>query len=139
MPRKDSKSGGKSSGGYSNKRVNDASNSSKRSYAYADTYYKNFNTNEAKMNDARIESFLSGLPIIGGFVRGYNQARYMEDYYKNTGMVPNYPGLSMSGYSGLGNVTGNLALSALSGGRSAGYNVKEGTNDLLTFYNYAYA
>lgn len=95
---------------------------------------------ETKLREAELLSFMSGMPIIGGFVRGIQGARYMDDYYRNTGFIPSYPGLNdpYGGFSTLGRSVGNAALSLATRGGSAGYNVKEGTNDLLTFYNYAY-
>lgn len=90
------------------------------------------------MDSARVQSFISGLPFLGGVVRGIDQARYAEDYYRNTGMAPKYPSLA-PGYSGLSTGLGNVAMAAASRlGGGSGYNVKEGTNDLLSFYNYAY-
>lgn len=95
---------------------------------------------DTKMREAQFLSFLSGVPLVGGFVRGIQSARYMDDYYRNTGFIPSYPGLNdpYGGYSGLARAGSNLASAVASRGGSAGYNVKEGTNDLLSFYNYAY-
>lgn len=95
---------------------------------------------ETKLREAELLSFMSGMPVIGGFVRGIQGARYMDDYYRNTGMLPSYPGLNdpYGGFSTLGRSVGNAAVSLATRGKSAGYDVKEGTNDLLTFYNYAY-
>lgn len=95
---------------------------------------------ETRLREAKLLSFMSGLPVVGGFVRGVQGARYMDDYYRNTGFIPSYPGLNdpYGGFSTLGRSIGDTALSLATRGKSAGYNVKEGTNDLLTFYNYAY-
>lgn len=135
------KGAGKKSGYNSGGRRGDLERSASASGQKAKSgYYGTYDPNKGKLQEAQALSFLSGLPLIGGIFNGYQQARYMDDYYKNTGMVPTYPGYTMSGYSGFGRAAGNLALSAASNlGGSVGYNVKEGTKDLLTFYNYAYA
>lgn len=113
---------------------------SKLSSLYGQDSQKVTYDDETKLREAEFLSFLSGMPLVGGFVRGIQGARYMDDYYRNTGFIPSYPGLNdpYGGFSTLGRTVGNTALSLASRGGSAGYNVKEGTNDLLKFYNYAY-
>lgn len=77
-----------------------------------------------KLQEQMVLSFLSGLPGIGGFVSGYDRAKQMQDYYKNTGQVPNYyTNIPGGGFSTLGSAVGN-ALSKIPGGQ----------NDLYQFY-----
>lgn len=76
------------------------------------------------LQEARVTSFLSGMPLIGGFIQGTESARQLEDYYKNTGMLPKYPGRSSIGYGGLGSAVGNTAMSL----------IPDGKNDLYQFY-----
>lgn len=80
---------------------------------------------QKKLQEARVTSFLSGLPLIGGFVKGIDQARQLEDYYNNTGKLPTYPANSSIGYSGLGHSAGSAALSM----------IPDGQNDLYQFYS----
>lgn len=54
------------------------------------------------LNLSKAETFLSGFPIIGGFVNGINGAHQLEDYYNNTGYLPRYGSLQMAGASGIG-------------------------------------
>lgn len=54
------------------------------------------------LNLAKMETFMSGFPIIGGVVNGINGSRQLEDYYNNTGYLPRYGPLQMAGASGLG-------------------------------------
>lgn len=79
--------------------------------------------------EARTKSFLSGLPVIGPMVQAYDRSQQLEDYYKNTGKVPSYPGINSpgGGYSQLGSVVGN-GIAAMVG------KIADGTNDLYQFY-----
>lgn len=54
------------------------------------------------LNLAKLETFASGFPIMGGVINGINGAHQIEDYYNNTGFLPRYGPLQMAGASGLG-------------------------------------
>lgn len=79
--------------------------------------------NKKDLRGAQTETFLSGLPIIGGVIRGLEGANSLEDLYKRTGKVPAYPGTSPVGAGGLGSAVGQLARK-----------IEDGTNDLAQFY-----
>lgn len=144
MPKRDDRSykSGKSSNPRSkdNKQSGHSFDSLEELYNTFDSSIWGHDSGERKIREASALSFMSGLPLIGGVIRGVQSARYMDDYYRNSGFIPSYPGLNdpYGGYSGLGRSAGNIASSLLSPTGSAGYNVKEGTNDLMKFYNYAY-
>lgn len=79
--------------------------------------------------ETRLKTFLSGVPYIGPMVQSYDQIRYLEDYYKNTGKIPTYPFInSPGGYSQLGNVAGHAVGGMVN-------KIANGSNDLYQFYS----
>lgn len=91
------------------------------------TMFKDTRSEDQKrLQNARVISFLSGVPYVGNFIQGIDRARQVEDLYNNTGRVPEYPALS-GGYGQLGHAVGSAAL----GGASK---IANGFNDLYQYY-----
>lgn len=79
--------------------------------------------------ETRLKTFLSGVPYIGPMVQSYDQIRYLEDYYRNTGKIPTYPFInSPGGYGGLGSVAGHAVGGMVS-------KIANGSHDLYEFYS----
>ncbi len=77
---------------------------------------------KAPLRGTEVESFLSGLPIIGGVVRGIEGINQLEDLYDRTGKTVAYPS-QVAGASGLGH--------ALTG---VTRKIEDGVHDLGSFY-----
>lgn len=85
-----------------------------------------FFEDEQKKNSLRgaeIVSVLSGVPIVGDFVRGIQGVAQMEDLYDNTGKTSQYGTTSGGSASGLGTGTHRVA------GK-----IEDGTHDLFEHY-----
>lgn len=86
-----------------------------------------FFESEQKKNDLRgaeIVSVLSGVPLVGDFVRGIQGVAQMEDLYDKTGRTSEYGTSSGGSASGIGQ-----GLSKLSG------KIEDGTHDLFEHYS----
>lgn len=78
---------------------------------------------KSDLRGAQLESVVSGLPIVGDFLRGVEGATKLEDLYNNTGKVPAYP------------ASQNLGASSLGYGAAAVARIAEGSNDLYEYYS----
>ena len=89
--------------------------------------YSNFVRSElvdkAELRGAQIEGFASGLPIVGGLVKGVNNVEQMEDLFNNTGKVSAYPGVQSSGLSSAGKSVAGISRK-----------IEAGTHDLFEHY-----
>lgn len=94
---------------------------------YGDLLKESIGADNPELFDARLKSFLSGVPYVGSFVQAYDQSQMLEDLYKRTGKVPAYAGYSSIGYGGLGNAVGNTA-------RAVANRIADGSNDLYQYY-----
>lgn len=130
MPRKDNRSGGKSSSadGYYNKRNEELKQSSKASSSAAKRgdFVDLYNEGRADLQAAQWKSAIGGLPIIGPLVKGIEGWQQLEDLYNTTGKVPAYPAMDGRA-SGIGYTASNLAF-------SAGNKIFDGAHDLYQFY-----
>lgn len=79
--------------------------------------------NKSQLRGAEAEGILSGVPIVGDFVRGIEGVNQMEDLYNRTGKVANYPGASNLGSSSIGHAIADLP-----------NKIADGTHDLYQFY-----
>lgn len=80
--------------------------------------------NKANLRGAEVEGFLSGLPVAGDIIRGVEGVNQMEDLYRNTGKVPNYPGAQNLGTGSLAHVPGDMSRK-----------IEGGSHDLAEFYS----
>lgn len=94
---------------------------------YSDLLKESIGADNPELFEARLKSFLSGVPYVGPFVQAYDQSQMLEDLYKRTGKVPAYPGYSSIGYGGLGNAVGNT-------GRAVANRIADGSHDLYQYY-----
>lgn len=94
---------------------------------YADLLKESIGADNPELFEARLKSFLSGVPYIGPMVQAYDQAQMFEDLYKKTGKVPAYAAISGIGYGGVGSVAANTA--------SGMAKIAGGTHDLYEFYS----
>lgn len=86
-------------------------------------FFENEFVNKSDLRGAEIESFMSGLPIVGGIVRGVDGINQLEDLYARTGKVPQYPGASGVGGAGIGSALGSL-----------NRKIERGVHDLAEYY-----
>lgn len=94
---------------------------------YGELLKESIGADNPELFEARLKSFLSGVPYVGPFVQAYDQSQMLEDLYKRTGKVPAYPGYSSIGYGGLGSAIGNTA-------RNVANRIADGSNDLYQYY-----
>lgn len=94
---------------------------------YGDLLKESIGADNEELFNARLKTFLSGVPGIGPMVQAYDKAQQLEDLYKNTGKVPAYPSISGIGYGGVGNVAARVA--------SGAAHIASGTHDLYEFYS----
>lgn len=95
---------------------------------FYNTMTRDLRTEDQKqLQEAQVKSFLGGVPIVGGFVKGVESAKQMEDLYNSTGKTPAYPALSGTGFGGVASAASNLAFSA--------NRIANGFNDLYHFYS----
>lgn len=87
-------------------------------------FMQNEIVNKSDLRGAQLETFLGGLPIVGGVIRGLEGASQLEDLYNRTGKVPAYPTLNSTGASGLGSTLGQLTRK-----------IENGSNSLHEFYS----
>lgn len=87
-------------------------------------FFQNEFIDKKDLRGAEIETMMSGLPIVGGIVRGVDGINQLEDLYNRTGKVPAYPGASGVGGAGIGSGIGKLARK-----------IENGTNDLSEYYS----
>lgn len=88
----------------------------------SDFYQKQF-VDKSALRGAEIETFLSGLPGVGGVVKGLDGIQQLEDLYDRTGKIPAYPGLQTPGASGIGKSLGGVARK-----------IEDGVHDLADYY-----
>lgn len=89
--------------------------------------YTDFVESEMAKSDLRgaeLESFVSGLPIVGNVIKGVEGVNQLEDLYNNTGKIPEYPGVSGVGAQGLASAATGIARK-----------IEEGSNDLGEYYS----
>lgn len=79
---------------------------------------------KADLRGAEISSFLSGLPLIGNVIKGFDGINQLEDLYNNTGKVPEYPASQGLASSALGKGIGGISRK-----------IENGTHDLFHFYS----
>ncbi len=82
-----------------------------------DSWRKSQWTLTSKGDYSKARAFVSGMPVIGSAIRGFDNMRYMDDYLSNRGLDwsdVRYPSRSPGGYSDLGNATSS-AVSFVSG------------------------
>lgn len=94
---------------------------------YGKLLQESIGADNPELFEARLKTFLSGVPYVGPFVQAYDQSQMLEDLYKRTGKVPAYAGVSGVGYGGLGNAIGNTA-------RSVANKIADGSHDLYEYY-----
>lgn len=132
MPRKDDRSGGKSSTRDSNnKRKDEMIGESDYSQHLVDQGKfdgLHYDEEQRKFDNAYWESILGGVPYIGPLIKGVEGANQLEDLYKNTGKVPAYPAISGTGGAGLGYTAANVA-------GMAANRIANGFHDLYQFYS----
>lgn len=80
---------------------------------------------KADLRGAQVESMMSGLPVVGGLLKGVEGAERLEDLYNNAGKTPAYPALNNSGASAAGIGKSIPGLSR---------KIESGINDLYEFY-----
>lgn len=88
--------------------------------------YTDFIDSEIEKSDLRgaeATSFISGLPIVGGLVKGVEGIQQLEDLYKNTGKTTAYPGSSGPGAQGIAQAGVGIARK-----------IEDGLNDLGEYY-----
>lgn len=90
----------------------------------ASDWFQNEIKNKSDLRGAQLETFISGLPYAGDFLRGIEGVNRLEDLYNNTGKVPEYPSLSGVGAGAAGH--------AISQGISK---IMDGKNDLYEYYS----
>lgn len=90
----------------------------------ANEFVQNEVVNKSDLRGAQIEAFLSGLPFVGGMIRGIDNAQQLEDLYNNTGQVPSYPGNQSGGLSSAGKSIGGISRK-----------IEKGTHDLFEHYS----
>lgn len=91
--------------------------------AISDFYEREF-VDKADLRGAEAVSFASGLPIVGGIVRGVEGVNQLEDLYNNTGKVPEYPGSSGPSAQGLASAATGISRK-----------IEEGSHDLGEYYS----
>lgn len=126
MKRSQSQRNDSSSAHYERQHANDNNNSSGE-YDLNKFMENSIGTSDP-LFETRLKTFASGLPFIGPMVQSYDQVRYLEDYYKNTGKIPTYPFTnSPGGYAQLGSAAANAVGGMVN-------KIASGTNDLYQFY-----
>lgn len=86
-------------------------------------FYQNEFINKSSLRGAQFETFLSGLPGVGGIVKGIDGIQQLDDLYNNTGKVPAYPGAQTTGASGIGKALGGVVRK-----------IEDGVHDLADYY-----
>lgn len=89
--------------------------------------YTDFVESEMAKSDLRgaeIETFVRGLPYIGGIVGGVEGVQQLEDLYDNTGKIPAYPGSTGVGAQGLASAAAGITRK-----------IEEGSHDLGEYYS----
>lgn len=86
----------------------------------------------AKLRSAQINAIGSGVPVLGGILRGFEGVEKLEDYYKNSGFLPEYQFSDYFGAGGLGSALG-YALGNHGDGQYPD-NPKYGQRDLEKFH-----
>lgn len=81
-------------------------------------------TQKSDLRGAETETFLRGLPIVGGVINGIEGVNQLEDLYNRTGKIPAYPGSNSPGAAGIGSAIGQLTRK-----------IEDGSNSLHTFYS----
>lgn len=78
---------------------------------------------KADLRGAEAETFMKGLPIIGGVVNGIDGIQELEDLYNNTGKVPAYPASNSPGAQGLASAATGITRK-----------IEDGLHDLGEYY-----
>lgn len=80
-------------------------------------------SDKAELRGAQEEAALSGIPILGDFLRGVGAIQQMDDLYNRTGKTAAY------------SANQNLGAAALGyGGAAASQLIRDGTTDLYQYY-----
>lgn len=87
-------------------------------------FMQNEIVNKADLRGAELETFLKGLPIVGGVINGFEGINQLEDLYRRTGKVPAYPGANSPGAAGIGSSLSQLTRK-----------IEDGSNSLHEFYS----
>lgn len=85
-------------------------------------FYKNQISAKASLRSSQFLEAMSGVPIVGSFIRGVQGVNQLEDLYNNTGRTSNYAGSGVSGASGIGSGLSTLG------------KIADGAHDLYQFY-----
>lgn len=94
---------------------------------YPDLIKESIGADNPELFEARLKTFLSGVPFVGPMVQSYEQSQMLEDLYKRTGKVPAYPASSGIGYGGVGHIASNAAAGVAK--------IASGKHDLYEFYS----
>lgn len=86
-------------------------------------FYDREISKKSDLRGAETESFLSGLPFVGDFLRGVEGVSRLEDLYNNTGKLPAYPAGGGVGAGAIGHSVGQIA-----------QKIADGKSDLYEYY-----
>lgn len=93
---------------------------------------------KSDLRGAQTETFLSGLPYIGDFLRGVEGVFRLEDLYNATGKIPAYPASQGVGAGAAGHAF-SQAVSKIADGKNDLYEYYTGSpDDFRSQMNYTY-
>lgn len=87
-------------------------------------YMQNEIVDKADLRGAQLQTFLKGVPIVGGLLNGIEGMYQLEDLYDRTGKVPAYPSSNSPGGAGIASSLASLTRK-----------IEDGSHSLHTFYS----